>query len=146
MSGLTRAELVAELRRCDSVILRQEWVDLYKGLAAGEFIEPMMTCAEWQAVVSMRNNLPKIIAALQDADRLEAEVERLRKRVVLQNDMLNEQSDMMADVLVKHSDIPCDECGGPGTVDSGGFSPWGSSIEVPCSRCGSSRSTEQNAR
>lgn len=30
----------------------------------------------------------------------------------------------------------CEECGGSGGVDSGGVTPWGAPIEVPCSVCG----------
>lgn len=26
----------------------------------------------------------------------------------------------------------CPECGGTGAVDSGGFTPWGQGIDVPC--------------
>lgn len=30
----------------------------------------------------------------------------------------------------------CKECGGKGSVDSGGFTEWGSPIEIPCQFCG----------
>ena len=30
---------------------------------------------------------------------------------------------------------PCHECGGTGGVDSGGVTPWGSPISLPCPSC-----------
>lgn len=30
----------------------------------------------------------------------------------------------------------CGYCGGTGVADSGGFTPWGSTIEIPCEHCG----------
>jgi hypothetical protein len=32
-------------------------------------------------------------------------------------------------------DLPCQECGGKGGVDSGGMTPWGSGIDVECPSC-----------
>jgi hypothetical protein len=29
----------------------------------------------------------------------------------------------------------CPECGGKGAVDSGGFTPWGAPIDIPCGAC-----------
>lgn len=31
--------------------------------------------------------------------------------------------------------IPCPTCGGTGSIDSGGFTPWGQSIDLPCPSC-----------
>jgi len=31
--------------------------------------------------------------------------------------------------------IPCRWCGGEGAIDSGGVTPWGQEIDVPCSEC-----------
>lgn len=30
---------------------------------------------------------------------------------------------------------PCGHCGGSGVVDSGGFTPWGAPIDLPCPQC-----------
>ena len=35
----------------------------------------------------------------------------------------------------------CPDCGGTGGVDSGGFSPWGSPISLPCPSCGPKQAT-----
>ena len=32
-------------------------------------------------------------------------------------------------------EIKCVSCGGNGVVDSGGFTPWGKAIDVPCPDC-----------
>lgn len=29
----------------------------------------------------------------------------------------------------------CPQCGGTGGIDSGGFTPWGAGIELPCPSC-----------
>jgi len=33
--------------------------------------------------------------------------------------------------------MSCSACGGSGAVDSGGFTPWGSPINLPCPECSS---------
>ena len=42
--------------------------------------------------------------------------------------------------LIAESITSCALCGGSGVVDSGGFTPWGEGINVPCDRCGYSAS------
>lgn len=37
--------------------------------------------------------------------------------------------------LPKVEQAVCDECGGSGEVDSGGFTPWMAPISVPCGKC-----------
>lgn len=37
---------------------------------------------------------------------------------------------------------PCHECGGSGGVDSGGFTPWGAPIDLPCPSCAETRRNE----
>lgn len=37
--------------------------------------------------------------------------------------------------LMQPEDTVCDECGGSGEVDSGGFTPWMAPISVPCGKC-----------
>lgn len=33
--------------------------------------------------------------------------------------------------------VACEWCGGKGTLDSGGVTPWGSAIDLPCPHCSS---------
>ena len=47
---------------------------------------------------------------------------------------------------VPDSVICCPECGGEGVVDSGGQSPWGAWINIPCPLCGGKPITEQKVR
>lgn len=35
--------------------------------------------------------------------------------------------------------VLCPECGGAGGVDSGGVTPWGSGINIPCPSCSNER-------
>jgi DnaJ-class molecular chaperone len=34
-------------------------------------------------------------------------------------------------------DEECRECDGTGAIDSGGVTPWGAGIDIPCPRCSS---------
>jgi len=38
----------------------------------------------------------------------------------------------------------CRECNGKGSVDSGGFTPWGASIELPCPVCCAKQAKQMN--
>ena len=42
--------------------------------------------------------------------------------------------------------MTCPLCGGAGVVDSGGQTPWGSWINVPCPLCHGKPITEQEVR
>jgi len=37
---------------------------------------------------------------------------------------------------IPEGSVECLECGGDGHFDSGGTTPWGEWINVPCGRCG----------
>lgn len=39
---------------------------------------------------------------------------------------------------------PCPECNGTGSVDSGGFEPWGKPIDVACPACAPPASEKEN--
>jgi hypothetical protein len=58
-----------------------------------------------------------------------------RFRLVPDNDNLTRQSDKDCSVegVVEQKDCP--DCLGEGVVDSGGFTPWGAGIDIPCRRC-----------
>ena len=40
-----------------------------------------------------------------------------------------------------HKERQCQECGGEGGVDSGGMTPWGSGIMIPCPSCSKTPNT-----
>ena len=47
-------------------------------------------------------------------------------------------ADSLTDIecrCLKAEDLVCDECGGSGEIDSGGFTPWMAPINVPCGKC-----------
>lgn len=46
--------------------------------------------------------------------------------------------ELYATHVCKHCEIlgfECQECGGDGKHDSGGFTPWGEPIDLPCESC-----------
>lgn len=46
------------------------------------------------------------------------------------------QSGLAGESLERCPDCtPCDSCGGEETIDSGGVTPWGAAINVPCPAC-----------
>lgn len=60
------------------------------------------------------NKLPEILARLDAAESRASELQRKVERM---------------------QSVACKECGGKGSVDSGGFTEWGSPIEIPCQFC-----------
>ena len=48
--------------------------------------------------------------------------------------------------LPKVEQVVCDECGGSGEVDSGGFTPWMAPINVPCGKCSKPEPQPQKTR
>ena len=42
---------------------------------------------------------------------------------------------------IEECPVPCPQCGGVGGVDSGGVTPWGTGIDIPCPSCTPDRPT-----
>ena len=55
--------------------------------------------------------------------------------------MKPQNSDSLTEATPNHEmemqDVKCPECDGTGAVDSGGVTPWGAGIDIPCPRCSS---------
>lgn len=77
---------------------------------------------------------------LAERERFERELTRLQAmcdagghaEIVCEGDWFTEGPPLLRG---EQSDVACIDCGGLGSLDSGGQNPWGGFIDVPCGRC-----------
>lgn len=89
MTVMTRADLVAELQKAADIMTDGEFVvvtsrDVYSAVIVPDVATIAIDFANDGDAVGfaiLRNRLPNILAALQDADRLEGENKRLQAEV-----------------------------------------------------------------
>lgn len=89
-------------------------------------------------------------------DKIKTENERLREALVAAKKYIegvnadcprgtdDDRDELLAKIetaLSGATENKCHECGAAGVIDSGGITPWGSGINIPCPACESNRTS-----
>jgi DNA repair exonuclease SbcCD ATPase subunit len=130
---------------------KRENADLLLALSRIQRANPDRTTAtELQSQIAESAALRQQISALQEKNaslledistlkhvlKIEEEKEKTAiKRLQEYHNEVMSAEQRVAELQKELKRSVCQECGGKGGVDSGGVTPWGSSIDIPCPSC-----------